>query len=416
MNKKFFYLIILFSVCSFLFSNTIEEDIDNSLRYLELFPDDLTERYELAYLYSLMGQTENAETQYHYVLERDSLNTGAWIGYLWSMSLQGRNKEVLSFEKNVVKLTQKNPSILNIMAFSHGSSDHDYAAIYYYRQVLKDSTANDTERFLANRGISGHYYWTGDYYRYRKINEMFNQPLSIEEKQDLIPLNVFLYSGLSLGRNTNHTDFQIFNQWISTGALEAEFIVDNKRYDSKQAITTYSLKLNNHYYPVNLSSQFFLINSQRKVNETEIDGFAGQFRLSKPFYPYRSKLEPFTALSLTTDGVQWDTGAILDFDKLILGFDINHLRVWCSDNIHSDFDLYYKVSPLYSLQLSSGFGDNSNMISSNGQFNDQLSSSREFYQLNNFFYLKRYILSLSYNRSLMDKWTDAYMMSLGIRY
>ncbi|MBP7562681.1 MAG: hypothetical protein KA886_02740 [Candidatus Cloacimonetes bacterium] len=422
MNKSLIACLLLLITITLLFSKTIEEEINNKIMYLELFPDDLKERYELAYLYNLMNQLVDAESQYRYIINKDSLNTDAWIGYLWSMSLQEKHHEVLSFEDKALLLTQKNPSVMNIMAFTHGSLNSDYEAIYYYREVLKDNHSNQTELFLANKGVAGHYFWTGDYYQFNRINKAFNQLLPEEEKQNLMPIFLYMYSGISYGYNDKDIDFQTFNQWVSLGALEAELIVENKRVKSQQTKTNYTFKLDNYFYPVNLSAQFHLVKNDQRHESEHKDGYACQFSVSKPFYPYKSKLEPYFSLaffdydSFDSDKIgQVETGAYLYTDLITTGLSYSQSR-YPKDHRSYTLDIHYKLKDWYAIQLINGFGDNNNMISMSGQIFDEWSSTKQFHQINHYFYWKRLIGSLSYNRSLMNRWSDSWMMSAGIRY
>lgn len=419
-----FIAIISFSLYA---QNTIEDEIKESQQYLELFPDDIDEHLGLAYFYNLTGKADSAEAHYNKVIEIDSTQTGAWVGFLWTKSILGKNLEVLSYEKRALNITNNNSSIYNILAYSSGILDKQLSGVYFYQKALEDTTASDFETFLSFKGLATTYYWLSDYYRYRQIDDFINRQIPEEQRENLVPISYYAFLSGFYGKSSDKSIYKGLEFWNSYGALDAEFILENIRRDNKEIRTNYSLKLDNNFYPINLSSQFHFLEG---VDKNLYNAQIVQIALSKNIYTYKSMLDLSLNCALSDYNKfhvqQYDLASSINFDNVFISATCSTIQIndypllnqkKNSLNQHYTYELFYKPAEFIAFHLLNGYGNQSFFVSPYVYIIDEYGASHQYHQLFVNFYSKLGILSTYYKIDYKKvAWQNTFNISLGVKY
>ncbi len=432
MKKIILILALIVTIQLLNAQQSLRSSIDQSLSYLEIMPEDLSEHLSLAYLYMLNNTPDSAQVEYKKVVDRDSTNLEAWVGYLWAKSVIDDNEGILKEEKRALNLTKNNPSLLLFMGSASINLYNTHSARYYYQKALNDSTIGLFDKFYATKGLGMSYYWLNDYYRYKKINNQLNKDLPDSLKTDLIPMKPFYYSGMFYGKSGEKTDYEGFEQLINYGAVDYNFIIEHFRKDSKSVRTNYTFRTENRYFPVTIATQFHFLDGKTPYY---YDAKIYQIALSKVMYLYKFKYEPYTAYTYS-DYSNFSTNQI-DYGIQFTSHKINltllnsmisykdypaYTLVYPKDKVKDDFkhlyvSLLYKASDMFNLELTNGFGNQSFWVSPTAYVVDTNQGCDQFHQSTVYFFFDHMILSSYYKLSHKnDHWVGSGLMSIGFKY
>lgn len=425
------YILLLLSVLNILllFAQQDLNNIKQSQEYLQIMPDDLTERLNLAYLYMLNNSPDSALAEYQRVLDKESDHLEAWIGYLWALSVLDNNRELLNKGQLALQKTNNNPSILTFMGSASLNLYNIYSSRYYYNKALQDSTIGLFDRFYALKGLGVNYYWMHDYSKYKKINHSINMNLPDTLKANLVPFKPYYYTGIFYGQSGSNTSFKGVEQYVDFKAADFHFIVENFQNDHKNVRTNYSLKTNNYYFPISIASQFHFIDGQ---SPWYYDAKIYQIALFRDFYWWKTKIEPYVAYTYNDysnfHAEQKDFGFQLNSDVVTIS-SINSLiryedypAYYLTDKVKDKYMHYYssvlfKLMDTMDAEISSGFGNQSFWVSPSAFVIDTNQGADQYHQLSLYFYFPKLMISSYYKQAHKNNhWTGTGMISVGMRY